>query len=294
MSIEDPRAVYVEEARRTADATPTAADAGVETVSATGESAQRRIAAMDALRTTALSRHDVIAALGGVLADPDDDAAVRAAALEALQAVSFAVADFARYAADYRAALAVTATASDEGLRDRALEILAQHKDEYAQRLLSEGLRDASVALVSRARALQLLGQDLHAQDQDLVREIAETSQDPEERLQALRCLAATGPFELFRRIVEDKAEDARARATGVAALQAQSPDDFSDIASRIALDNDDYDDVRALVMTALAVRPASAPADLGDRVLEAAANIDTPQLDAAAQRYRDVRSART
>ena len=69
---------------------------------------------------------------------------MRLAALAALQENSLRVAEFGPWAAAWTEALRGVATDEDRALRARALDILALEGDEYAQRLLTDGLRDRS------------------------------------------------------------------------------------------------------------------------------------------------------
>jgi HEAT repeat protein len=86
----------------------------------------------------------------GLLSDSAESAGVRAAALQVLQASSFRAAAFRPKRPEYLAALRAIIDEPDASLRQRALEVLAQRKDEYAQRRLLEGLEAPSQALVPR------------------------------------------------------------------------------------------------------------------------------------------------
>ena len=208
-----------------------------------------------------------------VLGDPDEVDNVRLAALQALQQNTFSRAGFRRYEADYREALRAAATDDHAALRDQALERLALMRDEYAQRLLVEGLQDPSQALVKPQRALQLLGNDVHAEHYPLLRDIVETSKQPAVRRSALRLLAAdSDATELFARIATDKAEDAAARSTSAIALQSLAPDQFQDVARAVVLDDDDDQKVRATFVNAIAHRDDSPPDEVVAKVRSMAA----------------------
>ncbi len=254
----------------------------------TGADASARVAAIDTARLDAISRPEVMRALITVLADQADDARVRRAAQGALEELSFAVGDFAPYDADYRGALRTAATDPDPQLAEGALEVLALGQDEYAQRLLVQGLEDPSTAVVSRLRALQFLGYDLHSGHYPMLRRIVEEAADPEERTTALRLLAAdSGSAALLERIVADRSENVQARTVSAIALNAQDPDAFASTARAIVLDAEDNDDLRAVCLTALTVVPA--PAD-GPDLAEAVMSTPIPpseELERAAQQYR-------
>lgn len=258
----------------------------------TGAGAAARVAAIDAARLDAISRPEVMGLLIAVLQDPADDPAVRRAALGALEELSFAVVAFAPYDAEYRTALRAAATDDDPQLREGVLDVLALGHDEYAQRLLIDGLQDPSVALVNRTRALQFLGYDLHAGHYDMLREIVAKATDPEERNAALRLLAAdSGSVELFRRIVQDRSEDIAARTTSVAALSSIEPEAFEPVAREIVLDDSEDDDLRVTCLTALTVTPGDdGDPGLADQVMSAT-TAPSAALERAADRYRKVKA---
>lgn len=253
-----------------------------------------RIAAIDTARLDAITRPEVVRALIAVLSDQADVPEVRRAAQGALEELSFAMGEFAPHDADFRSALRIAATDRDAQLAEGALEVLALGQDEYAQRLLVEGLEDPSKALVSRPRALQFLGYDLHTGLFPMLRRIAEERGDPHERVAALRILAAdAGSAEVFERIVADRSEDVRVRTTSAIALHAMDPDAFAPTAHEIVLDPDDDDDLRAVCLTALTVVPEGARSeggDLADAVLSTPTP-PSPELARAAEQYRTARS---
>jgi hypothetical protein len=258
----------------------------------TGADTSARVAAIDKARLDALSRPGVMRALITVLADQADDARVRSAAQGALDELSFAVADFAPYEADYRGALRIAATDPDSQLAERALEVLALHRDEYAHRLLVQGLEDPSTAVVSRLRALQFLGYDLHAGHYPVLRRIVEEAGDPHERIAALRLLAAdSGSAAVLERIVADRSEDVQARTVSAVALNAQNPDAFASKAREIVLDPEEDDDLRAISLTALTVVPEVTDGpDLAEAVMSTPIP-PSPELERAAQQYREAKS---
>lgn len=251
-----------------------------------------RIAAIGAAPRDALSRPAVVDALIAVLADRTAAGEVRRAALAELGALSFAVADFAPYTAEYRSALRAAATDPDPALAEDALEVLALGKDDYAQRVLVNGLEDPGAAVISRLRALQFLGNDLHAGQFPMLRRIAEDTGDTDERVAALRLLAAdSDSAEMFQRIVTDRTEDTAARTTSAVALNAIDPDAFAATARDIVLDPDDDDDLRAVCLTALAVAPPEVEIpDLADTVLSTPIP-PSAELERAVANYRDATS---
>jgi hypothetical protein len=259
----------------------------------TDAAVDQRLSAIDAARFDATSRPEVIASLLAVLANRDDNPAVRRATLGALRENTFRVAAFRQYAPQYLSTLRGIVDDPDQQLRERVLEVLALEKDEYAQRLLVDGLEDPTVALVAPQRALQLLGYDLHAEHYRLLRDLAGRATDPPVRNTALRLLAADGESaDLFARILEDRSEDVGARALSGIALNSLAPAKFSSLAEDIVLDDTDDDDLRATLLTALSHGTArSTRADLAEQVL---AHASTPELTRAAEQYAQAPPADT
>ena len=230
--------------------------------------AGERVAAIVAASPGAAGRPELMDGLLGILRDPGEDAAVRLAALAALQENSFAVAEFGPWAAGWTEALRDIATDEDRALRARALDILALDGDEYAQRLLTDGLRDPKRALVPAAKALRMIGYDIHAEQYDLLRDLAANARQKAVRNQALRLLGADGSSkDMFARIAADRGEDATARATAAVALQGLAPDEFAALARDVVQDDDDDDRVRATVITALAHGPGDVDPSTGEKV---------------------------
>lgn len=262
-----------------------------------GAPSDARTAAIDSAALDAITRPEVVHALTAVLADTSDQPGVRRAALAALKQLSFATGEFAPYEAEFRSALRVAATDPDPQLAESSLEVLALHRDDYAQQIVIAGLEDPSRAVVSRQRALRLLGHDLHAAQYPMLRDVvAEKTTDPVERVTALRLLAADADSTpVFEQLVADRSEDTEVRATSAVALHNLDPARFAAAAEGIVLDPDDDDDLRAVCLTTLAVAPGAAPAavtptDLTDAVL----NTPTPPSAELARAVRQYRASKT
>jgi hypothetical protein len=244
--------------------------------------AATRIALIDEASVAAVEKPSVVQAMIRILRDPAEVDTVRLAALQALQQNTFSRAGFRRYDADYREALRSAATDDDAGLRDQALERLALMRDEYAQRLLVDGLQDPDQALVPPQRALQLLGNDVHAEHYPLLRDLVDTSTQPAVRRSALRLLAAdSDATDMFARIAADKSEDPAARATSAIALQSLAPAQFQDVARDVVLDDDDDQKVRATFVNAIAHRDDTPP----DEVVAKVRSMAAPQAPSGALR---------
>ena len=255
--------------------------------------AKRRADAVVRAGARAVTRPRIMRALMGVVADPDEDGEVRRAALSAIEANSFKTVQFRRYAADYHEALRIAATDQDAHLRTEALDILALSKDPYAQQLLVDGLRNPREALVRPVQAVRMLGYDVHAEHYALLREIVESSKQPTLRRAALRLLAAdSGSRSLMRRIATDKSEDKTARTTAAVALQSLAPADFAEVARTVVLDDDEDNDLRATVISAMTHGPTRPGRDVTRKVQEIDASPrGSRQLNRAARTFTTARS---
>jgi hypothetical protein len=236
-----------------------------------------------------------MSALIAILGDPDENVAVRRAALSAVEAASFKTVEFRRYAPEFRAALRAAATDADVDLRTSALDVLALNKDPYAQQLLVDGLREPRAALVKPVQAVRMLGYDVHAEHYPMLRDIVERSRQPALRHAALRLLAAdSGSRALMRRIASDKSADKESRATAAVALQSLAPNDFARVARSVVLDDDEDDDMRATVISAITHGPTSPGRDVERKVRGIDAEPGGPrQLNRAAREFTTARSTR-
>ncbi len=188
-----------------------------------------------------------------VLRDTKEPLKVRLAALQSLQAASFSVIEFEPCREDYLAALRELVDDPNEALRKRALGILARQKDGYGQKRLLESLQNPDEALVSPAKALQLLSYDVHAEAYPIAREILNAPPSPEAKREALRLLSAdASSAPLFEKLLRDKGEDREIRQLSAAALQTVKPKKFEEQARELLLDKDEYDDIQATALTAL------------------------------------------
>jgi hypothetical protein len=57
--------------------------------------------------------------------------------------------DFRPYQADFTTALRTATGSEDQALREQAMDILALYKDPYVQKMLADGLRSPSTAVVA-------------------------------------------------------------------------------------------------------------------------------------------------
>ena len=215
-------------------------------------SAERAKAFVEAPLAT-IKSDDTLQASLNVLRDPKQPIKVRLAALQSLQAATFAVLEFEPHREDYFATLRELVDDPDEELRQRVLGILAREKDGYVQQRLLQGLQDPSKALVPPEKALQLLSYDVHAEAYPVAREIVNAPPNPEAKREALRLLSADAKSApVFEKLLRDKDEDRDIRQISAAALQAVKPKRFQEQARELLLDDKEYDDIQATALTAL------------------------------------------
>lgn len=189
----------------------------------------------------------------GIFRNAAEPVPVRLAALRVLQQASFSSSIFQSKRPDYLAALREVVRDPHPEMRERALEILAVKKDEYAQRVLLDGLRTPSAAVVAPEKAIQMLGYDVHAEHYPILRDVVQNPPNTAAKEEAVRLLAADAASQdLLTAILDDKNESPEVRKLSAAALRTMAPDEFTEHAKRIVDDDDDADDVRAAVLTAL------------------------------------------
>ena len=295
MHPKDYRAQYAEEVERAgaARAKQAGRDWGTrELVNVIKDTDAKPADRLDAVREASsfdpLSKPTVIKALLRVLATPEEPGELRLAALTVLQQCSVQVAAFRPYAADFTTALRTATVSELSELREQAMDLLALHSDPSVQQMLVDGLRNPNTATVEPAKALRMLGYDLHAEHYGLLHDIVQTSSQPQLRRMALKLLAAdSGAKDTFARIAADRSDDPVARSTSAVALQALAPQEFDSLAKTIVADDDDHDDVRATVLSALAHNPDDADEptiSVARRIAESPKR--SPQLKAAARAY--------
>jgi HEAT repeat protein len=222
----------------------------IETIRNREEDAELRAATLGSITIAVDQNPDLAISL---LSDSTEPAVVRLAALQVLQTISFRRAAFSPKRPEYLAALRTIIDEPDASLRQGGLEILAQHKDEYVQRRLLEGLEDASQALVPPERAVQLLGYDVHAEHYPILRDMVQNPPSPEAKREAVRLLASDPTSkELLINVLTDKDEDREVRTASASALLALAPAEFEEQAKQIVLDDEEDDELRATSITAL------------------------------------------
>lgn len=198
-----------------------------------------------------------IPALLATATDPAAPEARRQAALEQVHAATFLGETFDAYRDDYLQALRKLIGDGSPELRRTALEWLSAMKDDFAQKVLADGLKDPGKALVSAANALEFLSLDEHSAITPLAREVLERGAELADRVAALRALAADPTAaDLFARFMRDKNEFKEVRQISAIGLQKLNETLFQKVAQQVAVDDDDFDDIRATAWNGLARSP--------------------------------------
>lgn len=230
--------------------------AAVEVIRDSGADIQLKAAALQLISLDIDKNPELYGPLLDLLGNGTAPPEARMAVLTLMQQISFGAASFRAIRPDYLATLRSIIADSDAQLREQAISILAQHKDEYVQRRLIEGLQGHSAPLVPVAKALQCLGYDLHAEYFPLLRR---TIQDPPSRAakaEAIRLLAADpDAADLLISILQDRSESPDVRKLSAIALRTAAPDQFAQQVRQIVL-ADDEEELHIVFITALTYIP--------------------------------------
>jgi len=219
----------------------------------TSKRPNQRISALKEMTRGVLEDANRFRAVLRIVVDQNEPTSVRLAALQTLEAATFAVVRFDPYRNEYLKALRIIMNDEDAEVRSRALGVLARMSDGQAQQLLLTGLKEPGKALVSPEKALQLLSYDVHADAYSVARELVSKPPSKVARRAALRLLAAdAASAPLFMQLLNDKAETLEIRQLSATALHAISPDKLQANARKIVLDSKEDDRLKAVSLTAL------------------------------------------
>jgi len=270
------------------------------------EATHVRSQALRGITTEIGKREDLIDMTLELLLDVSESTELRRTALGVLRVLSFSSPLWSAKRPEYFAALRMLIDDQDKELREQAISVLAQKKDEYVQRRLFEGLQDSAKALVPPETALQLLAYDVHAEYFPVAREIVNNPPSVAAKDQALRLLAADATSkDLMTEILRDKSENPKIRRTSAVALQSLAPEEFRGHAREIALDENENEELRAASITSLdhleesvfleSIDPAAAMGDheLDQRIASLKENATSEDLRHAAARYTQRRGVR-
>ncbi|MBP2236294.1 hypothetical protein J2Z31_002808 [Sinorhizobium kostiense] len=210
--------------------------------------------------------------------------AVRSAALDMLATAEFVGRAFADFRPQVIDAIRALADDKSPGLRQKALEYLAQESDDYARDILTGALVTPEKAPVSQAKAVQLLGLDDHTNAANLVRNQFDQLSPPA-REEAVRILG-TDPKSapLLSQLVHDKTVGEKLRRITAAGLKALDAEQFAQTARDVLTDRSDSATLKAaLVGMAQTISPAH---NLEGAIDTAQRRTKSKRLKDAAQRY--------
>lgn len=254
MDIEAYRRQYLAELEAEAAAPPPPQPAEVAGyVRAPGRDDAQLAGMLDDLSLSTDTFADAARVLLDVLADDGVATPTRLTAMRRLAGSEFRPHRFAPFNAEFVELLRKLATHHDRELRLAALERLTLANDRYAQKLLREGLEKKRRPLAPAAKAVQLLAQDDHAASRAVFRTLAAGSTG-KVREEALRALS-TDPkaAALLESVAADKSQPAQVRQIAAMGLKNCSAARFARLARKLALDDSDDDDVRAVAVSAIA-----------------------------------------
>jgi hypothetical protein len=205
------------------------------------------------MTTPARTRGPLLDLFFKLLRDRTQPAELRTALLSSLLLLRFNSPLMADRNADFIDALRSLIDDPDETLRARGLEALAQQKDPVAQKRIADSVSGKEPALLPQAKAIQLLGYDIHSNHYPMLRELVEKSDSDDVKREAVRVLSSDpGSADLLRKVFRDKETAGTVRRASARALMHLAPEEFAQDAVDVALDHSDDDQVRATSLTAL------------------------------------------
>jgi len=229
-----------------------------------------------------------------ILQDKTDRIEMRKGAFSVLKVFSFGSKLFVSLRPEYMAILRSLLDDPDTNLREMAAEELAKDKDEFVQRRLLDGLTKQEAPIISDAKAIQLLGYDIHAEYYPAVRRLLQSSEsDDVTKLEAIHVLANDPESkQLLVNMMLDKKQDKELRMSSVAAVQSGHPRDFVQIAKALVLDESESTDMRTVCLNALTLVHPTEKAALHEdqQFLEKVSRLHTltksPELKRMSLRY--------
>ncbi len=197
---------------------------------------------------------EYIKACLSIAEDNTEPVELRRAVLSVLGALSFGSKRFISLRPEYMTMLRNLLDDPDSLLRESAAEELAKYKDEYVQRRLIDGLIERETPIISTAKAIQLLGYDIHAEHYPILRRILrDPASDETTKLEAVHVLANdVESKELLTELMMDKDQSIELRKSSATALTTCNPKYFTDIARSLILNEEEDKDLRAVCLNAL------------------------------------------
>lgn len=213
-----------------------------------------RILALQKVRGGLSNNLDFLRTCLDLLADSTNDRDLRIAVFDTLKAASFGSTQFATLRPEYMSLLRTLLDDPDATIKAMAAEDLALNKDEFVQRRLLAELQTREEKIVSRAKAIQLLGHDIHAEHFPIVKKILEEETASEtEKIEAIHVLAKDpSSKELLKNLMLDKTQVKEIRLSSATALHALQPEEFINAAKQVVVNEKEDKDLRIVSLNAM------------------------------------------
>ena len=252
--------------------------------------AAERVAALHAAAPSLRNDEAFVLLLLELAGDTTESPELRAGVLRLLRQLRFSSVVLNENRARYIETLRPIMDDPDPTLREDAIGMLAQAKDEYVQTRLVDSLTSDTALGAPLEKTIQFLGYDIHAAQFPALRRMAQSGPTAEARREAVRLLASDPESkDVLRDILRDKREDQQVRRASANAYMALDPVGFEQEARAIVADEGEDSDVRAASLSALAhfAHPSARDAELNDYV-DALEKRDLPKpLGEAVRTYK-------
>jgi hypothetical protein len=240
-----------------------------------------RIMAMEKVTNILVNDTAFITTCLDILKDRTNDPVLRKAALNTLKILRFSSQQLRAMNAEYMDALRKLIDDPENILRVAAVETLALNKDEYVQRRLMEDITKPEQTIVSRAKAIQLLGHDIHAEQFPIVRMILEEKTATEsEKIEAIHVLGKDPTSkDLLKNLMLDKKQSQEIRLSSASALQAAQPETFINVAKEVILNEKEDKGLRVLCLNGIIQNIDHKDLENDDEFLQAVSKLGTNGL---------------
>lgn len=177
----------------------------------------------------------------------------RLEAISQINRIAFDLRAFKDYNAQYDRVLKRLRSDPSSMVRRAAFERLALSMDHETRIMLQQSLSGEGRALIPDKMAATLLGMDDHASSRDVLRDVVQNREEAIRQV-ALRGLAAdANSAPLLERIAFDKSEHPETRQVATLSLKVASPERFSELAKKLAVDEEEDERIRATAVSSLA-----------------------------------------
>jgi HEAT repeat protein len=189
----------------------------------------------------------------GMLNDKEEPVEMKRSALKSLIAISFNSPALNAQMPHYKQALRSLLNSHDPELVRMAADKLAGYKDGSTQKILLDGLKDHTKALVPDEKAIQLLGRDTRAEHYLVIRNILSQSKNPAVQLECVTALSGDPESEKeINATLADKSTDEQVRIKCISALNSLKAEKYQGELKSMILDENESPNIRAAALNAL------------------------------------------